>query len=102
MFGKLGNIISIISEKGAIKKLVIENANPLMNQLIALLHQKFGVTPEAGQMPAVTFLPDTDGEIGMVVLLVYIDQNGNISVQGHCPLNELAEMLPDDIMSLMK
>ena len=98
MFGLsgMGDIVSLLTKKGAAKQLLIDNMPNLINSFKAKLHEKSGVDQD--QFTAVMFA-ENEGQI--TATLIGFEGN-DLKVLYSCDFAEFTAMLPDNIMDLMK
>lgn len=98
MFGKVGQLASMLTNPGAIKQLIIENAQPTIVTAIDMLKQKYGCTSDGVFSIACTPLA---AEKTVVVTLIRWN-NSETEIVGSSDIKELAELLPNNIMDVIK
>jgi hypothetical protein len=103
MFGNIGKIMSIITEKGAVKKLAAENAPAIIGALVQMMYQRLNLQPTEGVQNAVMLLPVVLADTSQKIVVILVEfENGEVVSKGQCELDELIALLPDNVMDLMK
>lgn len=99
MFGII-EITQLLTKKGAVKQLLHDKAPEIFNQLIGLLKTKAEYV-DNGAIISTMFTPDpSDNTIVAVSLIEWVENE--MTVIYTCNLSELIDMLPDNVMDLMK
>lgn len=94
--GGMGDVVSLLTKKGAAKQLLIDNMPNLINSFKAKLHEKAGIAQD--QFTAV-MLAENEGQV--TATLIGFEGN-DLKVLYACDFAEFTAMLPENIMDLMK
>lgn len=98
MFGKTGQLLSMLTNPGAIKQLIIDNAQPTIETGIKSLKEKFGCTSDG--IFSVACTPVAEQKTVVVTLIQW--NNGQPEIIGSSDIKELAESVPNNIMDVIK